>query len=202
MASGKIGILIGTFDPIHNGHLLLGESAREQFSLDRVIFIPANLAHLQDSTDISSGEDRFEMVKLAIKDNPYFKCSRIEIDKPNGTYTYDTVQEIKNMYPGEEVYLILGADDIFDITNWYKVKELFDSCSVLVAARREDDLVALDKKRRELSTQYNADIQILTFNRIDLSATDIRKRISIGRSIRYMVPEDCIGYICLKGLYK
>ena len=202
MASGKIGILIGTFDPIHNGHLLLGEAAREQFSLDRVIFIPANSARKQKNAVITSGEDRYEMVKMAIKDNPYFKCSRIEIDKPDGARTYDTVQEIKNMYPGEELYLILGADEVVNIDERYNVKGLLETCSVLAAVRREDDLVALDMKRRELTSLYKTDIQILTFNRIDLSATDIRKRIAIGRSIRYMIPEDCIKYIILKGLYK
>ena len=95
MECRKIGILGGTFDPIHNGHLLLGESAREQFSLDRIIFMPNNLAHLKNRTEISSGDTRYQMVKMAIADNPYFTCSRLEIDKPEGTYTIDTINELK-----------------------------------------------------------------------------------------------------------
>ena len=115
MESRKIGILGGTFDPIHNAHLLLGETAREQFGLDRVIYIPNNLAHLPNRTEVTSGDIRYQMVKMAITDNPYFTCSRIEIDKPEGTYTYNTIQELKLMYPGDELYLILGGDSVIGI---------------------------------------------------------------------------------------
>lgn len=202
MECRKIGILGGTFDPIHNGHLLLGECAREQFGLDRVIFIPNYLAHLKNRTEVSSGDDRYQMVKMAINGNPYFTCSRLEIDKPEGSYTIDTLNDLKLMYPGDELYLILGADSIIGIDTWYKHKEILESCIILAAIREEDDLPALDKKRRELAKLYNADIRILTFNRIDISSTDIREKIKMGRSVRYMLPEECIEYICIRGLYK
>ena len=202
MECRKIGILGGTFDPIHNAHLLLGESAREQFGLDRVIYIPNNLAHMPNRTEISSTEDRYQMVKLAITDNPYFTCSRLEIDKPQGSYTIDTIEDLKKMYPGDELYLILGADSVIGIGSWYRAKDLLQSVTILAAIRQEDDIAALDKKRRELKNLSNADIRLLTFNRIDISATDIRQRIKIGRSVRYMLPDECIEYICIKGLYK
>lgn len=202
MESRKIGILGGTFDPIHNAHLLLGESAREQFGLDRVIFIPNNLAHLPNRTEVASGENRYQMVKMAIKDNPYFTCSRIEIDKDGGTYTYNTIQELKLMYPGDELFLILGGDSVIGIDNWYMAKELLQSCTILAAVREDDDLAALDKKRKELGEQFKADIRLLKFNRIDISATEIRNRVRTGRSIRYMVPDEVIEFLCIKGLYK
>lgn len=202
MESRKIGILGGTFDPIHNAHLLLGESAREQFGLDRVIFIPNNLAHLPNRTEVASGENRYQMVKMAIKDNPYFTCSRIEIDKDGGTYTYNTIQELKLMYPGDELFLILGGDSVIGIDNWYMAKELLQSCTILAAVREDDDLAALDKKRKELGDQFGADIRLLKFNRIDISATEIRNRVRTGRSIRYMVPDEVIEFLCIKGLYK
>lgn len=202
MECRKIGILGGTFDPIHNGHLLLGEAAREQFSLDRVIYIPGNLAHLKNRTEISDGDTRYQMVQMAIEDNPYFTCSRIEIDKEGGTYTYNTIEELKNMYPGDELYLILGGDSVIGIESWYKCKELLQSCIILTAIREDDDLPALDKKRRELAKVYGADIRLLAFNRVDISATDIRQKVRMGRSIRYMLPDECIEYICIKGLYK
>ena len=149
MESRKIGILGGTFDPIHNAHLLLGESAREQFGLDRVIFIPNNLAHLPNRTEVASGENRYQLVKMAISDNPYFTCSRIEIDKDGGTYTYNTIQELKLMYPGDELFLILGGDSVIGIDNWYMAKELLQSCTILAAVREDDDLASLDKKRKD-----------------------------------------------------
>ena len=202
MNSRKIGILGGTFDPIHNAHLLLGESAREQYGLDRVIFIPNNLAHLKNRTEVSGKEERYQMCKMAIEDNPFFTCSRLEIDKPEGCYTVDTIKDLKLMYPGDELYLILGADSVIGIDTWYKAAELLKSCIILTAVREEDDLASLDKKRRELAKMYGADIRLLTFNRIDISSTDIRNRIRIGRSVRYMLPDQCIEYICIKGLYK
>ena len=202
MECRKIGILGGTFDPIHNAHLLLGEAAREQFSLDRIIFIPNNLAHLKNRSEISSGDTRYQMVKIAISDNPYFTCSRLEIDKPSGTYTYNTIQELKLMYPGDELYLILGGDSIIGIDTWYKAEDLLQSCVILAAVRAEDDLPALDRKRRELATRFGADIRLMTFNRIDISSTEIRQRVKIGRSVRYLLPDQCIEFMCIKGLYR
>ncbi|WP_022778568.1 nicotinate-nucleotide adenylyltransferase [Butyrivibrio sp. AE3009] len=202
MECRRIGILGGTFDPIHNGHLLLGESAREQFDLDRVIFIPNNLAHLKNRAKVTSGDIRYQMVKMAISDNPYFTCSRLEIDKPEGCYTIDTIQDLKLMYPGDELYLILGADSVIGIDTWYKAKDLLTSCIILAAVREEDDLPSLDRKRRELKKMYNADIRLMTFNRIDISSTDIRERVVKGRSVRYMMPNECIEFMCIKGLYK
>jgi nicotinate-nucleotide adenylyltransferase len=202
MECRKIGILGGTFDPIHNAHLLLGESAREQFGLDRVIYIPNNLAHMPHRTEVSGAEERYQMVKMAINDNPYFTCSRLEIDKPDGSYTIDTITDLKNMYPGDELYLILGADSILGIDSWYRASDLLKSCIIIAATRYDDDVAAIDKKRRELQSIYGADIRILNFNRIDISATDIRERIKKGRSVRYMLPDGCIEFICIKGLYK
>ncbi|RKM62508.1 nicotinate (nicotinamide) nucleotide adenylyltransferase [Butyrivibrio sp. CB08] len=202
MECRKIGILGGTFDPIHNAHLLLGEAAREQFGLDRIIYIPNNLAHFINRTEITSGDIRYQMVKMAIADNPYFTCSRLEIDKPEGIYTYDTIQELKLMYPGDELYLILGGDSVIGLDTWYKAKELMQSCVILAAVRADDDLAALDKKQRELATRFGADIRLMTFNRIDISSTEIRQRVKTGRSVRYLMPEQCIEYMCIKGLYR
>ncbi len=202
MESRKIGILGGTFDPIHNAHLLLGEAAREQFALDRVIFIPNNLAHHVNRKDVSSGDTRYQMVKMAIADNPYFTCSRLEIDKPEGSYTVDTISDLKMMYPGDELYLILGGDSVIGIDTWYKADELLRSCIILTAVRADDDLPTLDKKRRELADRFGADVRLLNFNRNDISSTEIRQRVRTGRSVRYMMPDACIEFMCIKGLYR
>ncbi len=202
MERRKIGILGGTFDPIHNAHLLLGEAAREQFGLDRIIFIPNNLAHLKNRTEVTSGDIRYQMVKMAISENPYFTCSRLEIDKPEGTYTYTTIQDLKLMYPGDELYLILGGDSIIGLDTWYMAKELMQSCTILAAIRADDDLPSLDKKRRELASRFGADIRLMSFNRMDISSTEIRQRVRTGRSVRYLMPDQCIEFMCIKGLYR
>ncbi len=202
MDSRKIGILGGTFDPIHYAHLLLGEAAREQFALDRVIYIPNNLAHHINRTDVSSGDTRYQMVKMAIADNPYFTCSRLEIDKPEGSYTIDTINDLKMMYPGDELYLILGGDSVIGIDTWYKADELLKSCTILTAVRAGDDLPTLDKKRRELADRFGADVRLLNFNRNDISSTEIRQRVKSGRSVRYLMPDACIEFMCIKGLYR
>ena len=106
------------------------------------------------------------------------------------------------MYPGDELFLILGGDSVIGIDNWYMAKALLQSCTILAAVREDDDLAALDKKRKELGDQFGADIRLLKFNRIDISATEIRNRVRTGRSIRYMVPDEVIEFLCIKGLYK
>ena len=202
MESRKIGILGGTFDPIHYGHLLLGEAAREQFNLDRIIFMPNNLTTYKNRKEVTPGDLRFQMVKMAISDNPYFTCSRLEIEKSEGTYTYDTIQALKLMYPGDELYFIVGGDSIVSIDSWYRASDLLKSCVILAAVRENDDLPAVDKKRVELAGTYGADVRLLNFNRIDISSTDIRERVKNGLSVRYLLPEDCIEFICIKELYK
>ena len=198
----KIGILGGTFDPIHYGHLLLGEAAREQFNLDRVIFMPNNLTTYKNRKEVTSGDMRYQMVKMAISDNPYFTCSRLEIDKPEGTYSYDTIKELQVMYAGDDIYFIVGGDSIISIDTWYRAPDLLKSCTILAAVRADDDIAALDAKRKELETNYGADVRLMNFGRMDISSTDIRERIQNGRSVRYLLPENCIEFICMKGLYK
>ena len=198
----KIGILGGTFDPIHYGHLLLGEAAREQFNLDRVIFMPNNLTTYKNRKEITSGDMRYQMVKMAIADNPYFTCSRLEVDKPEGTYSYDTIKQLQVMYAGDDIYFIVGGDSIISIDTWYRAPDLLKSCTILAAVRAGDDIAALDAKSKALESNYGADVRLMNFGRIDISSTDIRERIQNGRSVRYLLPENCIEFICMKGLYK
>ena len=201
MAPRKIGIVGGTFNPIHNVHLLLGEAAREQFGLDRIIYIPTGRSYLKQDENIPAGEMRYQMVKLAIDNNPYFTCSRLEIDREGNTYTIDTINELKKMYPGDELYLILGGDTFKQIENWYKSEELFKSCIILAAVRDNMSIEDMDKQRSYLHDKYGADVRILQFRNIDLSSSDIRKRLLSGRSVRYMVPDSVIEFAILKNIY-
>lgn len=201
MAPRKIGIVGGTFNPIHNVHLLLGEAAREQFGLDRIIYIPTGKSYLKQDEEIPAGEMRYQMVKLAIDNNPYFTCSRLEIDREGNTYTIDTINELKKMYPGDELYLILGGDTFKQIENWYQSEEIFKNCIILAAVRDNMSIEDMDKQRSYLHDKYGADVRILQFRNIDLSSSDIRKRLLSGRSVRYMVPDAVIEFAILKNIY-
>ncbi len=202
MASRKIGILGGTFDPIHNAHLILGEAAREQFGLDRIVFMPTGKPYMKDQGgNLTSGELRYQMVKLAIDSNPYFTCSRLEIDREGNTYTIDTLYELEKMYPGDEIYLILGGDTFKQIETWYKSEEIFKSCVLLAAVRDNMNIEDMDQQRRYLHDKYGADIRILQFRNLDLSSTDIRARMKTGRSVRYLLPDAVIEFACLKNIY-
>ena len=201
MAGRKIGILGGTFDPIHHVHLILGEAAREQFGLDRIIFIPSGCSYMKDINSITPGELRYQMVKLAIENNPYFTCSRLEIDREGNSYTIDTLHELNKMYPGDEIYLILGGDTFRQIESWYKSEEIFKSCVILAAVRDNMTIEDMDQQRRYLHDKYGADIRILQFRNLDLSSSDIRARMKTGRSVRYLLPDSVIEFACLKNIF-
>ena len=201
MAGRKIGILGGTFDPIHHVHLILGEAAREQFGLDRIIFIPSGCSYMKDINSITPGELRYQMVKLAIENNPYFTCSRIEIDREGNSYTIDTLRELKKLYPGDEIYLILGGDTFKQIEGWYESEEIFKNCIILAAVRDNMTIADMDTQRRYLHDKYGADIRILQFRNLDLSSSDIRARLKTGRSVRYLLPDSVIEFACLKNIF-
>ncbi len=201
MAARKIGILGGTFNPIHNVHLLLGEAAREQFCLDRIIYMPSGCSYLKINDDIPSGELRYQMVKLAIENNPYFTCSRLEIDREGNTYTIDTLRELNKMYPGDDLYLILGGDTFKQIESWYESAEIFKCCNLIAAVRDNMSAADMEEQKKYLEDKYGAKIQILRFKNIDLSSSDIRERFLTGRSVRYMVPDEVIEFAVLKNIY-
>lgn len=201
MKERRIGIMGGTFNPVHYAHLLLAESAREQFQLDRVIFIPTGFPYMKDTTGLPSGELRYQLVKIATKDNPYFTCSRIEIDRPGNTYTADTLKELKRLYPGDHLFFIMGADSVMDIEKWNRISEIFSSTSILAAVRKKVDTEALQERCEELNIKYGADIQILEYGRMDVSSTLIRSRLKQGLSVRYLLPDECIDFIRTHDFY-
>lgn len=201
MAARKIGIMGGTFNPIHYAHLLLGEAAREQFGLDRVIYIPSGCSYLKLNEDVPSGELRYQMVKLAIEDNPYFTCSRLEIDRDGNTYTVETLRELHKMYPGDEIYLIIGGDTFKQIEIWKESEEVLKSCILLAAVRDNMSIADMDAQRQHLHEKYGADVRLLQFKNLDVSSTDIRRRIKSGRTVRYMLPESVIEFARMKNIY-
>lgn len=195
-----IGILGGTFDPIHWGHLILAEQARETFSLDKVLFIPAASPPHKSGAAVSDASCRFEMVSLAIEGNEAFEASRIELDRPGISYTVDTVREIRASIGSEcGLYLLVGADEARDFMSWrdpYKIQEM---AGIVVANRpgvSEQDLC------RALPKDFADRLIRLNMPSVDICSTDIRERAAEGRSIRYLTPDSVIYYIRSTGLYR
>lgn len=198
----KIGFMGGTFNPIHNGHLLLAEWAKDYLGLDKVLIIPTGVSYLKAGTKILSGEERLKLVNLAIADHPDFESCDIEIRRDGYTYTYETLLELKQIYPGDEFYFICGADCLMFVDQWKNVNEIFQNCVFVAAVRDQASPEELENKRRELLRQFQADIRIMPFMKYSISSTEIRRRIADGKSIRYLVPEQVRKYILDKGLYR
>lgn len=187
----KIGILGGTFDPIHYGHLIIAEKAREEFLLDFVFFIPSGVPPHKKEV-YASPVDRLNMVKIAIKDNPFFKVSEIEVFKKEKCYTYNTIIELKNKNPESQFYLIVGEDSFYDIPNWYKANELVKEVIFLVAKRSE---------KESPSINFPLKYEIIHSPFVDISSTYIRNCIFEKKSVKYLTPDKVIDYIKRKGLY-
>lgn len=195
----KTGIMGGTFNPIHNAHLIIAEYAREQFELDSVWFMTSgNPPHKRDER-IEDAHIRQEMVRAAIENNPYFEVCSYEVDKQSYSYTAQTLEEFSKRYTDREFYFIIGADSLYKIMQWYKPEVITSHCTLLVFARRGTKrLKELAQKRAEV---LNADIRIIDSPMIDISSSMIRERIAQGKSIRYLVPDSTERYIRKNGLY-
>ncbi|MBC3803243.1 nicotinate-nucleotide adenylyltransferase [Acetobacterium fimetarium] len=197
----KIGLLGGTFNPIHTGHLLLAESARDQFKLDKVLFIPTGNNPFKQSQEEISKEHRLKMVELAIAGNPYFEIMTYEIDQTGLTYTIDTVNKIKVLYPDSDLYFIAGADLMFEINLWKGADELLKAVNFITTFRPGYSHKKLDIRIRELKKIYGASISKLRTTEMDIASSDIRLRIRNGNSIRYLLPEAVENYIYMHQLY-
>ena len=198
----KIGIMGGTFDPIHIGHLLLAETAREQAALDRILFIPTGISYLKEGRGVSDREDRYHMTALAVADHPDFYVSRIETDRPGKSYTADTLIQLDENYPGNTWYLIVGADALMMMDSWVRPQEIFSRANILCAVRGEEDQAGLAEKCLLLHERFGADCQVLSVGRFDLSSSEIRQRICEKRSVRYRISDTVFDYITEHGLYQ
>ena len=198
----KVGIMGGTFDPIHIGHLILGETAYAQFGLDEVLFMPSgNPPHKKNREGRASDEERLLMVQYAVRGNDHFRCSDIEMHPDGYSYTYKTLEMLKEENPDTEYYFIIGADSLFDFTGWMKPERICAACVLVVATRNHTSDEALDAEIARVSRLYHADIRKLDSENIDISSAQIRAWVANGRTIRYYVPDAVISLIEQKGLY-
>lgn len=198
----KVGIMGGTFDPIHYGHLMLAQNALDTFMLDEILFVPSGTPWLKESTKVLSKNKRVSMTGMAIEDNPDFALSTIEIDREGNSYSYETVEELKKEQPDTDFYFIMGADSLLEIERWKHPDRLMADCTLLVAVRDDCDKEGLKKQIAYLTDKYQADIRILPANRMDISSTRIRQMIQEGKSVRYMLPDQVIRFIQKNHLYQ
>lgn len=186
----KVGILGGAFDPPHNGHMIIAETALKQLQLDEIRFIPTNIPpHKQASQ--ASAEDRLEMLQLAIASTNYskFVIDTIELNRKGPSYTFDTVSELFGREPNTKFYFIIGGDMIEYLPHWYKIDELFEYITFIGVPRPSYNKV----------TTYS--VQMLEMKEMELSSSDIRRKIQGGLAINHLVPENVANFIKEKGLY-
>ena len=182
----RIGIMGGTFDPIHIGHLILGETAYHQFHLDNVLFMPAgNPPHKQDRENRATDSQRVEMVRLAIASNPHFTLSMEEMHREGYSYTYRTLERLKKRYPDTEYYFILGADSLYTFDEWKEPARILGACTILVGTRNHTSDEKLDRVIEHLEEKYHGQIEKLESLNIDISSKMIRSWIEKGRSLAY-----------------
>lgn len=201
MSKMKIGIMGGTFNPIHYGHLILAQEALEQCDLDKVLFIPSGKSYMKDERKIVDGIMRYEMVERAICGNDKFFISDIELRRAGNTYTYETLLELEVLYPGSELFFIIGDDTLFTIESWYQPQIIFEHCTLVAAIREHADLQLLEAKRKELKDKYKASIILLKSSQIEISSTMIRDKISNRNSVQYLLPDAVRDYIKEHELY-
>lgn len=201
----RLGIMGGTFNPIHYGHLVTAEESYYQFSLDLVIFMPSGHPPHKKSEDIAMAEDRYLMTVIATASNPHFFVSRLEIERPGPSYTIDTLRELRQIY-GEhiEYFFITGADAILEILTWKDSEKIYEMCSFIAATRPGYSL----EKFKELSLVSTRGknkvpkVYFLEVPALAISSTDIRRRVKNGSPIRYLVPDEVANYIYKNGLYR
>lgn len=198
----KIGIMGGTFNPVHVGHLTLAEWAKEAAELDEVWFVPTGVSHLKAAGDVLPGKERFHMTELAIRDNNSFRCLDIEIKRQGYTYSYETLEQLKGIYPEDVFFFIIGADCMYTMENWKYADRIFKDCILLAAVRGDAQLSEMARKKRELEQRFQANIMLLPFISMSVSSTELRKRIRKGQSVRYLVPDSVLAYIKEKGFYR
>lgn len=192
----------GTFDPIHNGHLILAEYSRIAFDLEKVIFIPTGRPPHKVEKQISSINYRYDMTLLAISTNPYFYLSPMEIQRQGTTYTIDTIMDLQKQHEDVEFYFILGADSFNQIHKWKDSDKLLSLCKFIVAKRPDADNQKLGEKIEKLNQSYKGSFYILEAPLIDISSTKVRNRIKTKSSIKYLVPETVELYIEKNKLYE
>lgn len=198
----SLGIIGGTFDPVHFGHLIAAECARAEFGLDRVIFIPAKIPPHKDTRGILDEDKRYHMVDLAVRNNPAFEVSDLELKRGGVSYTIDTIEHYQKAYPGGSIYFIMGLDSLFILDTWKDIECLANMCRFIIVTRPGYNIHDEEKLWDRLPNVFWRQANFIPIPGLDISSSDIRERISQGKPIRYMLPEMVERYIRDNHLYQ
>lgn len=198
-AGMRLGIMGGTFDPIHYGHLFVAEEARARFALDHVLFVPNGAPPHKTEVLLTAAQDRYEMTRLATRDNPAFTCTALELDRTGPSYTVDTLAALRAQYASAELFYITGIDAIADILTWRRHAEIIRMATFIAAARPGFDLKTLQDR---LPAAYMERILMLGTTAQGISSTDIRERIRANLPTRYLTPDEVLDYIREHHLYE
>ena len=199
----KIGIFGGTFSPPHMGHIKAAESFMGEFGLDKLIIIPTSVPHNKDMSGVASPEARLRMCCLAFK-NEKCEVSDIEIKRGGKSYTADTLEELKTLYPDDEFFVLFGSDMFLTFGNWVRAEDIFGMCTVVCVSRENDP--ESEKKIKEKADiymeQFGAKIRHISLKPTEISSSEIREKIRLGEDISGLVTPSVRDYICAEGLYK
>ena len=194
----RLGVMGGTFDPIHYGHLVTAEEALVQFGLDSVIFVPTGRPWMKQAREVSAAEHRYLMTVIATASNPRFQVSRIDVDRDGPTYTVDTLRGLATEHPDAELYFITGADAMLEILEWKDPEEALALAHFIAATRPGYDLTRFEAP----AIAGHANVSLMSIPALAISSTDVRERVREGRPIRYLVPEGVKSYVEKAGLYR
>ena len=196
----RLGIMGGTFNPIHLGHLMIAEEARQVFDLEQVLFIPSYMTPNKEVHG-ATAQQRLEMTRLATADNPYFTVSDLEMHRQGPSYTVDTIHYLQDHYGHRySFYFISGTDTIQDLHNWNQPEEILRLCHV-IGATRPDGTAGIDPVIESFG-DLGKHILRLPVPTMDISSTELRRRLQTGRSVRYMIPPSVLDYIRKNGIYQ
>jgi len=193
MAGRRIGVMGGTFDPVHHGHLVAASEVAARLELDPVVFVPTGQPVGKGHEHVSPAEDRYLMTVIATASNPRFTVSRVDIDRPGPTYTVDTLTDLRGHYPRDDLFFITGADALERILSWYRVPELFELAHFVGVTRPGYDLADHHLPPGAAS--------LVEVPALAISSTGCRARVAAGLPVWYLVPDGVVQYITKRGLY-